>query len=158
MSEALLLLAREDGAGVSRSQAPPWKTSEQEMGGVSSLWDEWRIRDVRDVSVIGGSSRSGRKRSGISWSRKGRRHIKNCACRHVHTHTHTHTDLKECIRQKLSKVWFFIRLYSLMLLTKTKCIHSKHPMAIYQATTGANHDLFYLVLVEKEKKKHWINT
>lgn len=68
------------------------------------------------------------------------------------THARTHTDLKECIRQKLSKVWFFIRLYSLMLLTKTKCIHSKHPMAIYQATTGANHDLFYLVLVEKEKK------
>lgn len=91
MSEALLLLAREDGAGVSTSQAPPWKTSEQEMGGVSSLWDEWRIRDVRDVSVIGGSSRSGRKRSGISWSIKGRRHIKNCACRHVHVHTHTHT-------------------------------------------------------------------
>lgn len=35
MSEALLLLAREDGAGVSGSQVPPWKTSE--AGGVSSL-------------------------------------------------------------------------------------------------------------------------
>lgn len=58
MSEALLLLAREEGAGPSRSQATPWKTSEHELGGASSLWEEWRIRDVRDVSVIGGSSRS----------------------------------------------------------------------------------------------------
>lgn len=59
MSEALLLLAREERAGESRSQAPPWKTSEQEVGGASSLWEEWRGREVRDVSVIGGSSRSG---------------------------------------------------------------------------------------------------
>lgn len=59
MSEALLLLAREEGAGPSRSQVPAWKTSEQEVGGASSLWEECRIRDVRDVSVIGGSSRSG---------------------------------------------------------------------------------------------------
>lgn len=57
MSEALLLLARDDGAGASRSQAPPWKTSE--AGGASSLWEEWRMREVRDVSVMGGSSRSG---------------------------------------------------------------------------------------------------
>lgn len=35
MSEALLLLARDDGAGASRSQAPPWKTSD--AGGASSL-------------------------------------------------------------------------------------------------------------------------
>lgn len=60
MSEALLLLAREEGA--SRSQAPPWNTSEQEVGGASSLCEEWRIRPARDVSVIGGSSRSGNLR------------------------------------------------------------------------------------------------
>lgn len=59
MSEALLLRARVDGAGVSRSQAPPWKTSEPVVGGVSSLCDECLIREVRDVSVMGGSSRSG---------------------------------------------------------------------------------------------------
>lgn len=40
MSEALLLLARDEGARASRSHAPPWKTSEQEMGGTSSLWEE----------------------------------------------------------------------------------------------------------------------
>lgn len=59
MSEALLLRASEDGAGGSKSQAPPGKTSEHATGGVSSLCDEWRIRVVRVVSVIGGSSRSG---------------------------------------------------------------------------------------------------
>lgn len=59
MSEALLLLARDDGAAASRSHSPPWKTSEQEVGGASSLWEEWRIRVVCDVRVIGGSSRSG---------------------------------------------------------------------------------------------------
>lgn len=63
MSEALLLLASDDGA--SRSQVTPWKTSEQEVGGASSLWEEWRIREVRDVSVIGGSSRSGNGNKGI---------------------------------------------------------------------------------------------
>lgn len=65
MSDALLLLARDDGAGASRSQAPPWKTSEQDVGGASSLWEEWRIREVRDVSVIGGSSRSGNWNEGM---------------------------------------------------------------------------------------------
>jgi len=59
MLEALLLLAREEGAWPSRSQAPPWKTSEQDVGGASSLCEQWRIREVRDVSVMGGSSRSG---------------------------------------------------------------------------------------------------
>lgn len=64
MSDALLLLARDDVAGASRSQDPPWKTSEQETGGVSSLWEEWRIREVRVVSVMGGSSRSGNLNEG----------------------------------------------------------------------------------------------
>lgn len=61
-SEALLLLAREEGAGPSLSHAPPWKTSEHEVGGASSLWEAWRIREVREVSVMGGSSRSDRWR------------------------------------------------------------------------------------------------
>lgn len=64
MSDALLLLARDDGAEASRSHAPAWNTSVQEVGGTSSLWEEWRIREVRDVSVIGGSSRSGNQRDG----------------------------------------------------------------------------------------------
>lgn len=64
MSEALLLLARDDGAGTSSSQATPWKTSEQEAAEASSLWEECRIREARDVSVIGGSSRSGVRNEG----------------------------------------------------------------------------------------------
>lgn len=64
MSDALLLLARDDGAEASRSHTPAWNTSVQEVGGTSSLWEEWRIREVRDVSVIGGSSRSGNQSDG----------------------------------------------------------------------------------------------
>lgn len=64
MSDALLLLARDDGAEASRSHTPAWNTSVQEVGGASSLWEEWRIREVRDVSVIGGSSRSGNHNNG----------------------------------------------------------------------------------------------
>lgn len=64
MSDALLLLARDDGAEASRSHTPAWNTSVQEVGGTSSLWEEWRIREARDVSVIGGSSRSGNQSDG----------------------------------------------------------------------------------------------
>lgn len=64
MSDALLLLGRDDGAEASRSHTPPWNTSVQEVGGTSSLWEQWRIREVRDASVIGGSSRSGNRNDG----------------------------------------------------------------------------------------------
>lgn len=64
MSDALLLLGRDDGAEASRSHTPPWNTSVQEVGGTSSLWEQWRIREVRDASVIGGSSRSGNQNDG----------------------------------------------------------------------------------------------
>lgn len=64
MSDALLLLARDDGPEASRSHTPAWNASVQEVGGTSSLWEEWRIREVRDVSVIGGSSRSGNQSDG----------------------------------------------------------------------------------------------
>lgn len=64
MSDALLLLGRDDGAEASRSHTPPWNTSVQEVGGASSLCEEWRIREVRDASVIGWSSRSGNRNDG----------------------------------------------------------------------------------------------
>lgn len=64
MSDALLLLARDDGAEASRSHTPPWNTSVQDVGGASSLWEEWRIRELRAASVIGGSSRSGNRNDG----------------------------------------------------------------------------------------------
>ena len=58
-SEALLLRASTGGGAESRSHDPPWKTSEQEALGASSLCEEWRMREGRGARVIGGSSRSG---------------------------------------------------------------------------------------------------
>lgn len=81
MSDALLLLGRDDGAEASRSHTPPWNTSVQEVGGTSSLWEEWRIREVRDTSVIGGSSRSGNRNDGEGQELQGvslkKRHEQN---------------------------------------------------------------------------------